>query len=240
MSEEPVTSAGSERVYRSLRRQILRLDLKPGAELDESLVSSRYEVSRTPVREALIRLTAEGLVTSVRGRGARVASLDLQDLRAFFEGLDILQRSVTRLAALRREQADIDRLEAHMLAFEAGAALVDSEVINEVNFAFHAAIAEAARSSFLSHSYQRSLVEGMRIGYVSFSEHSGLDQRLTTHLESTIQDHRDMFIAIRERDADAAEQLAGAHVELFRKRVATAILSSDVTQRISAASRHSG
>ncbi len=108
---------GSERVYRDLRREILHLVLKPGDDLDESVVSARFAVSRTPVREALIRLTAEGLVTSSRGRGARVAPLSIGDLRAFFEGLDILQRSVTRLAAHRRLDSDLARIEASMLGF---------------------------------------------------------------------------------------------------------------------------
>ena len=107
MTKSGAGEPGSERVYALLRQQILRLDLRPGEELDEGAVSSRFSVSRTPVREALIRLTAEGLVISARGRGARVAPLDIGDLRAFFEGLDILQRSVTRLAALRRITADV-------------------------------------------------------------------------------------------------------------------------------------
>ena len=68
---------GSEMVYRNLRREILRLELVPGSELDEAGVAARYRVSRTPVREALIRLTAEGLVQATKGRGARVAALDL-------------------------------------------------------------------------------------------------------------------------------------------------------------------
>lgn len=240
MDEEhtsPLT--GSDRVYRDLRRQILRLELRPGADLDENHLSMQFAVSRTPVREALIRLTTEGLVNSVRGRGARVASLDIRDLRAFCEGLDLLQRSVTRLAALRRQKDDLERIEAYMIAFEAGARAQDSEVVNTVNYDFHAAIGDAAHSSFLASAYRRSLVEGLRIGYVCFSEHSGVDERLGPHLRATMQDHRTMFEAIVRRDPDEAERLAGSHVELFRNRIAATILSTDVTRRISAASRQS-
>ena len=232
MDEQVGPGAGSDRVYRDLRRQILRLELRPGEELDESVVSTRFAVSRTPVREALIRLTAEGLVTSTRGRGARVASLDIGDLRAFFEGLDVLQRSVTRLASLRRQQGDLQRIEAHMLAFEAGARALNSEVVNDVNYDFHAAISDAARSSFLAAAYRRSLVEGLRIGYVCFSEHSGVDERLETHLDATVEDHRAMLDAITRRDAETAERLAGTHVDLFRNRIGSTVLSTDITRRI--------
>ena len=219
-------------VYQRLRRDILRLDLEPGGELDEATVAARYQVSRTPVREALIRLTAEGLVTSIKGKGARVAVLDLQNLRAFFEGLDILQRAVTRLAALRRRPDGIAAIEAQMLAFEEGARQLNSEKVNEANYAFHAAIGEAASSSYLAGAYQRSLVEGLRIGYVCFSDHSDIDERLETHLASTMDDHRQMFEAIVAGDADRAEACAGDHVELFRNRVVTTLLSIDFVCQI--------
>lgn len=220
-------------VYHRLRRDILRLDLEPGSELDEASVAARYQVSRTPVREALIRLTAEGLVTSVKGKGSRVAVLDLQNLRAFFEGLDILQRSVTRLAARRRRPGDIELIEAQMLAFEEGARQLNSEKVNEANYEFHVAISEAASSGYLAGAYQRSLVEGLRIGYVCFSDHSEIDERLETHLASTMDDHRQMFEAIVAGDADRAEACAGGHVELFRNRVVTALLSTDFVRRVS-------
>lgn len=227
-----IASAGSEMVYGGLRRDILRLELVPGIELDEAGIAARYQVSRTPVREALIRLTAEGLVTSTRGRGARVAALDLQNLRAFFEGLDILQRAVTRLAALRRRPADLQIIEVHMLSFEDAARQLDGEKVNEINYEFHAAIGEAASSDFLANAYRRSLVEGLRIGYVCFSDHSDVDERLETHLANTMDDHRRMFQAIVAGDPDEAEARAGGHVELFRGRIVTALLSTDIVRRV--------
>jgi DNA-binding GntR family transcriptional regulator len=225
--------AGTDGVYDKLRRDILRLDLAPGSALDEGALSARYAVSRTPVREALIRLTADGLVSNSKGRGARVAALDLQNLRAFFEGLDILQRAVTRLAALRRKPADLMEIETRLRAFEAGAARHDSETVNEANYQFHTAIAVAAASDYLENAYGRCLMEGLRIGYVCFSDHTGLDERLETHLGATMQDHREMFDAIAAQDADLAETVAGRHVDLFRNRIVTALLSIDGARRVS-------
>lgn len=227
------SSIGSDRVYDSLRSDILRLELAPGAALDEGVLSARYAVSRTPVREALIRLGADGLVRNARGRGARVAPLDLQNLRAFFEGLDVLQRAVTRLAALRRTPDALAEIEARCAAFEAGAARHDSETVNEANFHFHSAIGRAAASEYLSSAYDRCLMEGLRIGYVCFSDHTGVDERLETHLGVTMQDHRAILEAITNQKADAAEAIAGRHVELFRNRVVTALLSIDSVQRVS-------
>lgn len=232
-SMRTIASAGSDMVYHSLRRDILRMDLAPGSELDEAGVAARYQVSRTPVREALIRLTAEGLVTSTKGKGSRVAMLDLQNMRAFFEGLDILQRSVTRLAAWRRQPADIEAIERHVLAFEEGARRSDSERMNEANYQLHSAIGEAASSSYLAGAYQRSLTESLRIGHVCFSDHSDVDERLEPHLAATMDDHRQMLDAIVAGDTDRAEACAGRHVELFRNRVVTTLLSIDFVRRVS-------
>lgn len=149
MGRKPASGKPSERgaeyVYRMLRRAILRMELKPGSDLDELEISARYEVSRTPVREALIRLTAAGLAQTVRGRGTRVAAMNLFDLRDFFEALDLLQRSQTHLAALRRSDAQLAEIVAAQEAFEQAAAAQDVDEINECNCAFHLAISRARR-----------------------------------------------------------------------------------------------
>src|SRR5258706_14872544 len=71
---------GAVYVYDSLRAQILDLELKPGTLLDETLVSRQFGVSRSPVREALIRLSAEGLVQNLRNRTSIVAPFDVATL----------------------------------------------------------------------------------------------------------------------------------------------------------------
>ncbi|WP_138471978.1 GntR family transcriptional regulator [Poseidonocella sp. HB161398] len=227
---KPAAERGAEYVYRMLRQAILRLEAKPGSDLDELEISARYEVSRTPVREALIRLTAEGLAQAVRGRGSRVAAMNLSDLRDFFEALDLLQRSVTHMAALRRSEADLARIEAAEAAFETAAAQREVDAINEANFAFHMEIARAAQSSYLGHAYERALIEGMRVGHVSFVEHDGVQARLEEHLAETVDDHRQMIALIRAGDAAAAEEVAARHVELFRNRIVTTVLSLDLTR----------
>lgn len=231
-SNKPAAERGAEHVYRMLRRAILRMELKPGSDLDELEISARYDVSRTPVREALIRLTAAGLVQAVRGRGARVAAMNLFDLRDFFEALDLLQRSQTHLAALRRTEAQLATIENAGRQFERAAAERDVEDINETNFQFHLAISAAANSSYLHDAYERALVEGMRVGHVSFVEHDGSQTRLRQHLDETISDHREMIACIRTKDASGAELVAARHVELFRDRIVATVLSPDTTRAL--------
>lgn len=223
---------GSETVYAVLRQEILHLTLAPGARLDESALTARFSVSRTPVREALIRLSAEGLVVSAKGQGASVAPLDLSTLRPFFEALDLLQRAISRLAALRRTEALLEQIEAHCLTFERAAAARDPTAANEANFAFHLAIAEAAQSAHLLAAYERCLGEGLRLSFLCYSDQTGIDASLTCHLERTMAEHRALLGAIRLRDGEAAERIAGDHLDLFRSRMSNTLMSPEAVRPV--------
>lgn len=237
MLGETETLAGSDFVHAVLRREILRLKLQPGARLDESALCARFSVSRTPIREALIRLAAEGLVETIKGQGARVSALELSRLRAFFEALDVLQRSVTRLAALRRTQGQLSRIEALSQDFDRAALARDATAANEANFALHRAVAEAAQSHLLAQSYDRCMGDGLRLAFLCYSDQTGLDEPLRLHLEQTMADHRSIVEAIGRRDAAAAEAVAGAHVDLFRNRMSIALMATDAVRGIAAAAR---
>lgn len=232
MPGEPEARAGSDLVHAVLRQEILRLTLHPGARLDEAALCARFSVSRTPVREALIRLAAEGLVETIRGQGARVSALELSRLRAFFEALDVLQRSVTRLAALRRTEAQLTRIEALSRDFDRAALARDATAANEANFALHRAIGEAAQSHLLAQSYDRCMGDGLRLAFLCYSDRTGLDEPLRLHLERTMADHHAMVEAIGRQDADAAQAVAGAHVDLFRSRMSTALMATDAVRGI--------
>jgi DNA-binding GntR family transcriptional regulator len=101
---------GASYVYESLNALILDLELKQGTLLDETLVSRQLSVSRSPVREALIRLSAEGLVQTLGNRTSIVAPFDIGALPAYFDAMPLLYRVSTRLAAINATPAQIERL----------------------------------------------------------------------------------------------------------------------------------
>ena len=74
--------AGAQTVFEALRARILALQLPPGADIEEAALVREFDLSRTPVREALIQLASHGLVQLVPNRGARVATLDLKDRKS--------------------------------------------------------------------------------------------------------------------------------------------------------------
>ena len=116
---------GAQRVYNGLRDDILHLRLAPGANIEETSLEKRFKVSRTPVREALIRLASEDLVTLLPNRGAQVTKFDVADLPKFFEALDVCQRFVLRLSAHYRTDEQLEELRNISRQFETAARAQD-------------------------------------------------------------------------------------------------------------------
>lgn len=131
--------------YETLRDEILSLQLPPGALLDETTLAERFGMSRSPVREALIRLAGEELVVTLSNRSTIVAPIDIQSFPKYVEALDIAQRMNTRLAAELRTEADLKTIGKRQAAFVAAVGTGNHLAMSEANRAFHMAIAAAGK-----------------------------------------------------------------------------------------------
>jgi DNA-binding GntR family transcriptional regulator len=223
---------GSQRAYETLQNKILRLELRPGAQIDESSLVSLLKVSRTPLREALIRLSAEDLVVLSPNRGAYVAPIDLGRTRAFHEVLDLCQRAANHWAALRRAPANLEEIRAAMVAFEEAAARHDSDGMIEANRDFHSAIGRATQNDYLAQAYDRLLAQGLRVARIAFDYdfNNDADKTLDKHLRRTMDEHELMLKYVAAGDAIRAEQLAGSHAKRGLARLAHSMASGLATQ----------
>lgn len=194
-----------------LRARILSLELGPGELLDESSLADRYAVSRSPVREALIRLAGEELVVMLPNRSTIVAPLSIESFPKYVEALDIAQRMNCRLAAELRSEDDLLILLQRQHEYEDAVRDRDHLAMSATNAAFHNAIADAGRNPYLAAFYRRLLDQGRRILHLHFRylERSGEGVLLT-------DEHYQMIDAIRERDALRADELAHVHTRQFR------------------------
>jgi DNA-binding GntR family transcriptional regulator len=210
---------GSARVYAILREEILRMELSPGAPLDEVSLGARFGLSRSPIREALVRLSSEGLVVILPSRSTIVTPIDFSAMPHFLDALDLLQRAVTRLAALRRTERDLQQIvaaaENHERKVRESIEQSDSLPMVEANYAFHMQVAEASKNPYYISSYRRLLDEGRRMLHIHFQYHL-IDAGGSA--ETLAADHTMMVEAIRDRDAERAEQTAHAHAMQFRGR----------------------
>ncbi|MQW88141.1 GntR family transcriptional regulator [Sinorhizobium saheli] len=210
---------GSARVYKKLRDDILRVLIPPGTSLDEVSLSQRFKLSRSPIREALVRLSGEGLVQILPNRSIIVAPMEFDKMPEFLDALDLMQRVVTRFAALHRTPDDLARIRAAEEQYEREAvnAMTSGDSIGmiEKNFEFHMAIASACRNAYFADSYRRLLQEGRRLLFFHF-QYQSLDPNLS--LDELASSHRAMIDAIEKRDADRAEREAHLHAVQFRGR----------------------
>jgi len=198
-------------VHEVLRDEIIGLVLPPGAPLDETTLAERFGLSRSPVREALIRLAGEGLVVTLANRSTIVAPLEIATFPKYVEALDLAQRMNARLAAQLRTAADLAAMRRRQAAVVAAAAGGDRLLMSETNKAFHMAVAQAGKNPYLIAFYERLLDQGRRMLHMHFDflERTGDGYLLT-------DEHDEMIAAIEARDADRADALAHAHTRQFR------------------------
>lgn len=213
-------SSITDKVYETLWRDIVFGDLAPGQAMDETALVQRFNSSRTPIREALARLTGDGLVVQHRNRGAYVSEIRVSELSAFFEALHLLQRAVTRLAALRWSDQDLREMQQAAIAYRQRGPDTDPRRPLELDQAFHLCIARASRNAHLEGLYRRLLADQMRLLLLHSRAHNWHDMDLTDQLEHSVDEHKELLDAITMRDADLAEKLAGEHTRIIRKRVA--------------------
>ena len=209
---------GGQRIYDEIRGRILRLEIAPGVDIAEPSLVEEFGVSRTPVREALIRLASEGLVTLLPNRGARVTLLDWDNVRELFEALELCQRATSRWAALRALPNDIALLRKYSNAFTEGAKVKDYRAMSEANRSFHDAIAVAAGNRHLSR-----LAESLSADTLRLAEKS-LPVPLVTeshpdYFDVICRQHEEIIDLSAANNAEGAEKLARDHVRLFRARV---------------------
>ncbi len=186
-----------------LRERIVNLHYEPGEPLNEKKLADEFQVSRTPVREALIRLSGENLVTIVAHSGARVSDINLRDFQEWIELREILERGVGRLAALNITEEQIRDLE-HL---SKSVRQVKKENVSELidyDMQFHKLIREASRNRYLDEYL--SVVQNQFFRIQRLISHK--PQLLLTDLPQYIQ-------ALKGRDADHMGQLMVDHVEHF-------------------------
>lgn len=195
----------------ALRRAILAGDLRPGQKLSVPALALRLGVSRSPVREAVLALTAEGLAVESPRRGVVVAELGPKEAHEIHEARGPLEGFAARLAAERAPAGLATQLDAILAAQAKAVAAGDEDGFFRTNAEFHAAIAAACGNAEL-HRLLASLEGRMALALRHVAAQPG-------HRDSALAEHRAVAAAIRARDGEAAEAAMRAHLAATRARV---------------------
>ncbi|MFV0333741.1 MAG: GntR family transcriptional regulator [Tropicimonas sp.] len=198
-------------VYGRLLDDISTGALLPGDRLREAEIATRLGVSRTPVREAIRLLEADGLVTHAPRVGAIVRRLDYAEVTELYEMRVVLEGTAARLTARVASDVELEELEAlNRLLADAG----DAAAALSLNRQFHSTLLHAARNRFL-HRSMESLHKAMMI--LGPTTLAGAER-----LEGAVEEHDAILAALRARDAAEAENLMRTHIEAGQRvRLAT-------------------
>ena len=197
----------SDQVYEVLREAIVNGDLLPNARLVERELAGRLRISRTPVREAILRLDQEGYVTPLPTRGVVVRSLSVEDIDEIFGLRIVLDVYAARRAAARITPEEIAALEE--ICRESARCVVLDRPQHAQDFVvmdteFHDCLEKAARSSRLGR-----MTGGLRLQVLIYRVATLHDQ---FQRERSLQDHWEIVAALKLGDADRAEQVMRRHL----------------------------
>jgi DNA-binding GntR family transcriptional regulator len=213
--------SGGKMVYDLLRDEILDLVLPPGSPIDEVQLAERFKMSRTPIREALVRLAGEGLIDTLPNRSTMVSNIDFLNMHTYFDALTLMYRVTTQLAAKNHRQEDLDIIALHQAEFTKAVEAQDALLMIATNAELHLAIAEAGRNPYFTSLFKRLLDEGrriLRLYYQSYNDQ--LPRRF-------VEEHEEMIAAIAARDMKLAEQLAHEHAEQIVRQVQKLVMRDD-------------
>ena len=199
--------SGVKMVYDLLRDEILDLVLLPGSPIDEVQLAERFKMSRTPIREALVRLAGEGLIDTLPNRSTMVENIDFLNMHTFFDALVLMYRVTTKLAAQYHRPEDLKVIRAHQVEFAAAVQAQDALSMIATNAAFHSAIADAGRNPYFTGLFNRLLDEGRRMLRLYYQSY---DDRLPQRF---VEEHDDIIAVIAKRDVEEADRLARLHAE---------------------------
>jgi DNA-binding GntR family transcriptional regulator len=196
----------AEEIRQKLAERIVAGELQPGAPLDESMLAGEYDVSRTPVREALRLLAASGLVDQRAHAKAIVAKPDEADLRGMFDVMAELEALCAGRAALAmdaREREALDALHAQMAGIVRDG---DALAYAEANDAFHSTIYEGAHNAYLSEITRSTRARVQPFRRAQFGARGRLGK---SHTE-----HGLIVVAILQGDRAAAETAMRSHISI--------------------------
>lgn len=194
----------ADRAYAAIRAALLAGEHEPGARLMEEDLAEALGVSRTPVREALRRLAAEGLVEFVANRGAQVVAWSEQDLREIYGLRALLEGQAARMAADRIDATGVARLRALVTAMDRAARAGDRVAVSEANAEFHRAVWDIAGNRRLA-AMVAGLVQTPMVQR-TFQRYRPAD------LRRSLGQHRELVDALEAADPAWAEAVMRSHI----------------------------
>ena len=194
-----------QEIANNLREMIMSGELREGDKIKEDELCTVMEISKTPLREALRVLSAEGLIRLIPNRGSYVTTPTFEEIKEMFDVMSVLEGVCARTAAEKMSSGDFKKLEDIHHLLEKNFRLKDQKQYIHHNNLYHAFVQELAGNKTLN-----QIVNGLRQKILLYRFQS---LNLSGRFEQSIQEHRDLLEAFRNRDAEKAELLMKSHMK---------------------------
>jgi DNA-binding GntR family transcriptional regulator len=208
----------NERAYQEILERIITLKLSPGIQMDESSLEQLLSIGRTPIREALFRLTAEGLVEKLPQRSFFVKSITIDDVKSFFEAMMFSERSCAVLAARRVQKDHINQLQRVQRQIQGAMNKRDYLKMTLLNFGFHRIIHEATDNRYLCSSLNHLRRQAQRLAYLAYSKEMAPND-LKSYLSKVTEHHQTIISLLKKKDEQGLVIKITEHIQLFYSRV---------------------
>jgi DNA-binding GntR family transcriptional regulator len=206
----------SERAYGIIKKKIVSLELAPGAVINEIILQEELGFGRTPIREALQRLSLEKLVNIMSRRGMFVAGIGITDLAKLFEMRVVMEKMAAELAAKRGRPEHWQRMTAVLSNLPAPDQPDYNERLITIDQSCHEIIYRATDNPFLADTLTTSYALSLRLWY--YSLHQIGDMR------GAITEHQLILDALQSGDSDESARLMGQHIQAFQEEIQSVMI----------------
>lgn len=199
-----------QNLFNQLRDDILQGKIGPGEKLTEQRICKEYKVSRTPVREAFQKLELDGLIQIIPNRGAFVIGLSRQDIEDMYELRKAYEAIAVRWAIERMTNREFEELEEAYDIMEFYTQKGEAEKMLQINMHFHDLIYSATKNRMLQHVLS---------SYQIYTKNTKVSSEyIRAYLEEVLEEHRQIFLAFKAKDKEAAALAAVRHMENGKRR----------------------
>jgi DNA-binding GntR family transcriptional regulator len=205
----------ADRAYAEMRDRIVTLRIPPGSPIDEDALGKELEMGRTPVREAIKRLSLENLVTVFPRRGTFASEINITDLAQIADVRVQLERHAAYRAAERIAPAQREQLEGLLAELASTDDDADPRELVHLDTRVHRFVYQCADNPYLEETLDRYLNLSLRIWHLVIDR--------LPHLSARVHEHSELLAAIRDGDADRARRIAGDHVVTFEREIRTVL-----------------
>lgn len=205
--------------YETIVRKIICLEYQPSQHLEENQLVEDLGIGRTPIREALVRLHGEKMVESHPKRGVIVRPITLQNTKAMFESMQIIELGMVDVVITKDCSTYIKKMEAAHAEVEKAIAASDVFDLVEANHEFHMNFAKCSQNEFLIRAAGDVRSEAKRLSYLSYNNIIDPGKPLESHYMSVFKEHEQMIQCLIDKNGARLKELIEKHIQTFRQRI---------------------